>query len=375
MKKKRFSEEQIIGILREAQAGIPVKELCRKHGFSDAMFYNWRSKYGGMEVSDAKRLKALESENARLKKLLAESMLDKEALKVALSGKVLTPQAKRSAVAVMCDHTAISERRACRLVGVSRSVFRYQSATSDSEAVLRSRIIDLAQQRRRFGYRRIHALLRREGIIVNHKTVFRLYQAEGLAVRKRKRRQGVAVDREPLEVPAERNDVWSMDFVMDALADGRRLKMLTIVDDYTKESVDIVVDRSIPGAYVTRALDQAARFRGLPKAIRTDQGPEFTGKALDQWAYERGVQLKLIQPGKPTQNAFIESFNGRFRDECLNEHWFTSLAHARAEVALWRRDYNEDRPHSALGYLTPAEFAAGKRHNPSTAESPLEVID
>jgi putative transposase len=166
-----------------------------------------------------------------------------------------------------------------------------------------------------------------------------------------------------------------MDFVMDALADGRRLKMLTIVDDFTKEAVDIVVDRSIPGAYVTRVLDQAATFRGLPRVIRTDQGPEFTGKALDQWAYERGVQLKLIQAGKPTQNAFIESFNGRFRDECLNEHWFTSLAHARAQVAEWRKDYNQERPHSALGYQAPAEFAAGWRQLPSLGDQPFEIVD
>ena len=149
-----------------------------------------------------------------------------------------------------------------------------------------------------------------------------------------------------------------MDFVMDALADGRRLKMLTIVDDFTKESIDVVVDRSIPGAYVVRALERAVRFRGAPKAIRTDQGPEFTGRALDQWAYERGIELRLIEAGKPTQNAFVESFNGKFRDECLNEHWFGSLAEARAIVAAWRVDYNERRPHSALGYRTPAEYAA-----------------
>lgn len=275
----------------------------------------------------------------------------------------------------MRERTAISERRACRLVGISRSVVQYVPRSCEQREHLRQRIVDIAQERRRFGYRRIHALLRREGIAANHKTVYRLYQAAGLTVRKRRRRKGVAVDREPLELPSTPNEVWSMDFVMDALHDGRRLKVLTIVDDYTKEAVDIVVDRSIPGAYVVRILDQAARFRGLPKAIRTDQGPEFTGKALDQWAYENGVQLKLIQPGKPTQNAFIESFNGRFRDECLNEHWFSSLAHARAEVTKWRQDYNEARPHSALEYLTPSEFAARERLNPSAANSPAEVID
>lgn len=277
----------------------------------------------------------------------------------------------------MRSHTAISQRRACRLVGISRSVMRYKPSVAADEQALRDRITELAQQRRRFGYRRIHALLRREGVEANHKRVYRLYRAQGLAVSKRKRRKGVAVEREPLEVPTGPNEVWSMDFVMDALADGRRLKTLTIVDDFTKESIDIVVDRSIPGEYVTRVLEQAVRFRCAPRAIRTDQGPEFTGKALDQWAYAHGVQLKLIAPGKPTQNAFIESFNGRFRDECLNEHWFTNLAHARAEIARWRRDYNEHRPHSALGYMTPAEFAAQWRQetNPVDRLEYFELTD
>lgn len=258
----------------------------------------------------------------------------------------------------MREKTAISERRACQLVGLSRTVLHYAGRERAENEALRQRIIELAQTRRRFGYRRIGALLRREGCKANHKRVFRLYQEAGLAVRRRRKRHGVAVERERLTVPSRPNEVWSMDFVSDALAGGRRIKALTIVDDFTKESVDIVLDHGISGHYVTRVLDQAIRFRGVPGAIRTDQGPEFTGRALDQWAYRNGVQLKLIQPGKPTQNAYIESFNGRFRDECLNEHWFTSLAEARVLVAAWRRDYNEMRPHSSLGYQTPAEFAA-----------------
>lgn len=257
--------------------------------------------------------------------------------------------------------TAISERRACRLVGLSRSTLRYEPQQTEENAQLSARIVTLAQERRRFGYRRIHALLRRDGVQINHKRVYRLYRDANLAVRRRKRRKGVAVPRQPLSLPMRRNEVWSMDFVMDALANGRRIKTLAIVDDCTKEVIDLVTDFGISGQYVTRILDRAARFRGYPKAIRTDQGPEFTGRALDQWAYEHGVQLKLIQPGKPTQNAYIESFNGKFRDECLNEHWFLSLAHARAVIQTWRRDYNEQRPHSMLGYQTPAEVAEKKR--------------
>ncbi len=253
--------------------------------------------------------------------------------------------------------TGISERRACQLVGLSRSTLRYEPRRSACNEALSARIIELAQVRRRFGYRRIHVLLRRDGSEVNHKRVYRLYRKAELAVKRRKRRKGVAVPREPLLVPTQPNEVWSMDFLMDGLYYGRRIKILAIVDDCTKESVDLVADFGISGHYVTRVLDQAARFRGYPKAIRTDQGPEFTGKALDQWAYTHGVQLKLIQPGKPTQNAYIESFNGKFRDECLNEHWFMTLAHARAVIQEWRQDYNEQRPHSTLGYQTPAEMA------------------
>jgi putative transposase len=262
----------------------------------------------------------------------------------------------------MQSHTSVSERRACQLVGIARSTLRYEARRSQENDGLSDKIISLAQERRRFGYRRIHALLRREGIEANHKRVYRLYREAGLAVRKRKRRKGVAVPREPLVLPAQRNEVWSMDFVMDALSNGRRIKILTIVDDCTKEAIDLVPDFGISGQYVTRILDRAARFRGYPTAIRTDQGPEFTGRALDQWAYEHGVQLKLIQPGKPTQNAYIESFNGKFRDECLNEHWFRSLDHARAIIQEWRKDYNEQRPHSMLGYQTPAEVAKQLRN-------------
>ncbi|KUJ82701.1 transposase, partial [Microbulbifer sp. ZGT114] len=221
----------------------------------------------------------------------------------------------------MQSETTISERRACSLVGLSRASMRYQPQKA-VESNLSERIKAIALERRRFGYRRVHQMLRREGLHVNHKKVYRLYIQAGLAVRKRPKRKGVMVEPQPLELPEAPNEVWSMDFVMDAEANGRRIKCLTIVDDCTKECLDIPVARGISGLQVARTLDAIAAFRGYPKAIRTDQGPEFTSKALDQWGYENGVKLKLIQPGKPTQNGYIESFNGKFRDECLNEHWF-----------------------------------------------------
>ncbi|WP_371318608.1 IS3 family transposase [Vibrio fluvialis] len=359
--KKRFNEQQIIAILKEAEAGIPARELCRKHGISDATFYTWRKKYAGLDVSEARRLKALEDENARLKKLLAETLLDAEALKIALSPKVLTVEDKRKAVKVIQKSTQLSERRACLLVGIQRASLRYQPQANREDDKLQARIKELALERRRFGYRRIHRLLRREGFDVNHKRVYRLYCELGLTVSKRRRRKSQCVEREPLLLPSVPNHTWSMDFVMDALSNGRRIKCLTIVDDYTKECLDIPVATGISGDEVVITLESIAAFRGYPASIRTDQGPEFTGKALDQWAYQHGVILKLIQAGKPTQNAYIESFNGKFRDECLNEHWFRDLSHTRDLISLWRMDYNENRPHSALGYLTPSEFAATTR--------------
>jgi putative transposase len=263
----------------------------------------------------------------------------------------------------MQEKTAISQRRACSLVGLSRSVLSYRSEKQTNDTLLQHRLRELALERKRFGYRRLHVLLQREGTVVNHKKVYRLYREADLGVRRRKRRRGIAVTRQPLALPSRANQVWSMDFVMDALATGRRLKILTVVDDFTKESVLIEPAHSLTGDDVTELLDRVSQVRGYPQAVRTDQGPEFTCRAFDQWAYQRGVQPLLIQAGKPTQNAYIESFNGKLRDECLNEHWFRDLHDARTIISAWRRDYNEQRPHSALGYLAPAQFAASQRQN------------
>jgi putative transposase len=267
----------------------------------------------------------------------------------------------------------ISERRACGLVGLARTMLRRVVVEEPTKTSLRTRIIDLAYARRRFGYRRIHDLLRREGIHANHKKVYRLYRDAALSVRKRRRRKGVMIDRQALYVPTKPNEIWSIDFVMDALASGRRIKCLTIVDDFTRECLDIAVDYGISGGYVARVLETVSQFRGVPRAIRTDQGPEFTSRALDRWAYGCGVDLKLIAAGKPTQNAYIESFNGKFRDECLNDHYFRNLEHARAVIAAWRRDYNEARPHSGIGRIPPAEFAARFRSG-STNPRELRIV-
>ena len=215
----------------------------------------------------------------------------------------------------MCETTGLSQRRACRLTGLPLSTCRYEAQCPAAEAHLSGRITELALERRRFGYRRIWQLQRREDLRVNHKRVDRLYHPSGLGVKRRRRRKGLATERLPLLRPAAPNLIWSMDFVMDALATGRRIKCLTCVDDFTKECLTIITAFGMSGVQVTRILDSIAMFRGYPATIRTDQGLDFTCRALDQWAFERGVELSLIQPGKPTQNGFIESFNGRFRNE------------------------------------------------------------
>jgi putative transposase len=258
----------------------------------------------------------------------------------------------------MIDQCQLSERRACRLVGLSRTSWRTPPEPDEETQALSARIVELAHKRRRFGYRRIHDLLRAEGRQDNHKRVWRLYSEAKLAVRRRKKVKRPISERVTLSQASCPNEVWSMDFVMDSLANARRLKCLTVADDFTHESIDITVDHGISGGYVVRVLEQAARFRGYPRAIRTDGGPEFTSRAFLGWAHAKGVEHILIEPGKPTQNAYIESFNGKFRDECLNEHWFETLAQARAEIAAWRRDYNEVRPHSSCNRMPPAKFAA-----------------
>jgi putative transposase len=273
---------------------------------------------------------------------------------------VVTPSKRRIAVTEAREAAQLSERRACRFTGFSLSTQRYH-ARRPYEHELRQRLRELAEKRPRWGYRRLYVLLKREGCRRNRKLVQRLYREEGLSVRRRKRRRMAAVARSPMPSPLRENERWSIDFVRDTLADGRVFRGFTVVDDFTRECPVIEVDHSLPGERVARTLDRLSRERGLPKAIVCDNGPEFQGQVLDFWAHRHGVALSFIQPGKPVQNAFIESFNGKLRDECLNENYFTTLTDAKATIEAWRRDYNDTRPHSSLGDLTPTEFAMKKR--------------
>jgi len=269
---------------------------------------------------------------------------------------MVKPAARRRAVGFLQSEMGLSERRACRALGFRRSSHRY-APKRDDRASLRQDLRRLAAARPRYGYRRLHVLLGREGIQANHKLVHRLYREEGLALRRKQRRKRVAQERVPRPKVEAPNESWSMDFVSDMLVDGRRLRVLAVVDNCTREALVLEVDFSMSGEYVARRLDRVIGERGPPARIVCDNGPEFASRALDLWAYERGVKLAFIRPGKPVENAFVESFNGSFRDECLNQNLFLDIVDARQKVEAWREDYNSFRPHSSLADQTPREYA------------------
>ena len=287
-----------------------------------------------MTVSEAKRLKALEDENAKLKKLLAEHMLDMAAMKELLSKKMVTPAVKRDAVAHLKAHLGLSERRACQIAGADRKMVRYQSQHApDTE--LSGRLQDLANERRRFGYRRLFVLLGREGEASGINRIYRLYREEGLTVRKRKARCKALGTRAPILIEARANAPWSLDFVHDQFACGRRFRVLNVVDDVTWECLAAIPDTSISGRRVARELIALIERRGKPGMIVSDNGTELTSNAILKWCAEAKVDWHYIAPGKPMQNGFVESFNGRMRDEFLNETLFRNLAHARDRIAAW----------------------------------------
>jgi putative transposase len=260
-------------------------------------------------------------------------------------------------VSYIRESLGLSERKSCILVNISVSAYRYRPKEDNDEA-LRYRLRELAGQRKRFGSPRLHIMLKREKLVVNHKRTERIYREEGLALRRKKRRKGAAGVRVMIPAAVRPNEHWSMDFVSDSIVTGRRFRALTIVDNYTRECPAIEVDTSLGGARVVNVLERLSETRELPEVITIDNGPEFAGKALDEWAYRKSIKLNFITPGKPVENAYAESFNGRLRDECLNTNWFMNLKQARNIIEDWRRDYNEVRPHSSLKNMTPMEYAS-----------------
>lgn len=286
----------------------------------------------------------------------------------------MTPSKRREVVDAFKSR-GHAERRACLMASLQRSTCRYTSRKQD-DPKLTKRLRELAEERPRFGYRRLHALLRREGHAVNRKRVYRMYRAAGLAVRRRTRKKLRASRPAPPGPVTRPNERWSMDFVHDYLADGRRFRTFNVVDAFTRECFAIEVDTSLPSARVVGVLDKLVWQHDLPESLRVDNGPEFISTAMDAWAAQHGVKLDFIQPGKPTQNAHVESFNGHFRDECLAQARFPTLARARVEIEMWRVDYNEQRPHSSLGYETPKAFGLeARRSMPPSAGAAAAILD
>ncbi|MFI5091668.1 MAG: IS3 family transposase [Terriglobales bacterium] len=355
MSKSRHTEAQMIGALKQLEAGRKVEDVAREVGVSKHTIYAWKAKYGGMDVSEAQEAKQLRDENTRLKKLVVDLSLDKEMLKAVIGKKRVELVNQRADANWLRGKYAASERRVCGLMGMAVSSYRYQTTRCDEE--LRTRLVELAREKPRFGYRRLHVLLFRAGEAVNHKRVHRVYREAGLSIRRKKRKHCVRVG-QPLLARTAANQEWALDFVHDAVECGRAIRVLSVVDAYTRECLALEVDTSFASRRVTRVLEAIMAERGQPGSIRCDNGPEFTSRHFLAWGMEQKIEVVHIQPGKPTQNARVESFHGRLREECLNVSWFQNLFDAKRKIAAWRMEYNEERPHSSLGYLTPNEYAA-----------------
>ncbi|HEY2906249.1 MAG TPA: IS3 family transposase [Vicinamibacterales bacterium] len=356
MKKTRFTDEQMVTILREADEK-PVPEVAKKHGVSAQTIYAWRKHYGTLEPTDVKRLRQLETENGRLKKMVADRDLEIDVLKEINAKKMVGARVRRQQVAYARTR-GLSGRRACALLSVARSTVGYVSRLQVRDAPAVQAMRDLAGQYPRYGYRKIRIFLARQGHAMSPERTYRLWRQAGLQVPKRRPRRRVATSRPRPLPPTAINHVWAYDFVFDTCADGRSLKCLTVVDEFTRECLAIDVAGSIRSGRVIEVLTQLVSLHGAPRYLRSDNGPEFVATALLRWVQTVAIDPAFIDPGKPWQNGTDESFNGKFRNECLTVEWFRNRLEAKVGIEQWRRHYNEERPHMSLGDLTPVEFKA-----------------
>ena len=356
MRKGRFTEEQIVAIVREADRE-PVSVAAKRHGISEQTIYTWRKRFGSFEPNDVRRLRQLEAENARLKKLVAERDLEIEVMKEVASKKLVSVPARRRQVACSRER-GLPVRRACTLFSAARSALGYVSRKGAQDAPVIERIKALSAQYPRYGYRRIRIFLARDGYWMSIGRAYRLWQAAGVQVPRKRARKRVAACRPRPQAPTGPNQVWSYDFVFDRCANGQQLKCLTVTDEFTKQGPAIDVAGRIRSPRVIEVLSRLVSERGAPSFLRSDNRPEFVSRALLSWIVTQGIGIALIEPGKPWQNGVTESFNGKFRDECLSLESFRSRAEAKVIIESWQQHYNAVRPHSSLGYLTPNEFAA-----------------
>ncbi|WP_156968956.1 IS3 family transposase [Arenimonas metalli] len=347
--KKRFTDEQIIGILREAEVGaMSIKALCKKHNLTEQTFFRWRNKFGGLDVPDARRLKDLESENARLKRLVAEQMLVIDGMKEIGPKKMMTPSERRDTVQVLVRR-GLSQRKALRYLGLSRRIASYAPRQAAKDQAVAERLLAASPKVPRFGYRRMAAWLD-----LGEARVRRLWRQLGLNIPRRRPRRRRSGNDIRLPGAVRPNAVWSYDFVHDQMVDGRALKMLCVIDEYTRECLAIEVGASLRAQDVILTLSRLMRIYGKPAFVRSDNGAEFTAAKVMRWLRDAAIGPAFIAPGSPWQNGFVESFNGKLRDELLNREWFRSRAEAKVLIERWRQFYNEQRPHSAHGYKPPA---------------------
>ncbi|MDK9348310.1 IS3-like element ISAar43 family transposase [Propionibacterium freudenreichii] len=373
--RKRHTPEQVVRKLGQADRmladGSDIAAVCRELGVSEQTYYRWRNQYGGLKADDAKRLKELEKQNATLKRLLAEAELEKAALRELAGGKLLGPGRRRAAVDHLKRKLRVSERMACRLAGLSRSAYRRPlqgETTADPDLALRDWLRAYAKKHPRWGYRRAYHDARGEGWVVNHKKIQRLWREEGLRVPQRRRRKRVGSSTVDAPAAVAPNLVWAVDFQFDADEQGRPIKICSIVDEHTRECIGGLVERSITADRLTAHLEDLVAVRGAPAVLRSDNGPEFISDAMADWAGTR-TGLFYIPPGSPWHNGYVESFNSRLRDECLNINSFYSLLHAQVAIGDWKTEYNHDRRHSSLGYLAPVDYARQCTHQSETDDS------
>ncbi|MFT2010948.1 IS3 family transposase [Pontibacter sp. 13R65] len=376
MKKTRFTESQIIKAFKEHEGGRKAEDICRELNVSRATFYRWKSQYGGMEASEVKRLKELEEENARLKKMFADLSLNHEILKEVITKKGLGPWQQRQLTEEIISDYGLSVARACRLTGLARSQFYYRSRKDDAEVI--AALQELAAAHPTYGFRKLLAYLRRAGKAWNHKRVYRVYKLLQLNKKRRGRRRLPARVKQPLVKQAELNLSWSMDFMSDSLASGNRFRTLNVIDDCNREALAIEVATSISSKRVIRTLEQLIDWRGRPAAIRVDNGPEFTSADFTSWCREKEIGLHYTQPGKPMQNGYIERLNGSYRRDILDAYLFLELEEVRELTEQWMEEYNTRRPHEALGNLTPSEWplksSSGNMENCSPDTRPAQQV-
>ncbi|WP_142051284.1 IS3 family transposase [Achromobacter sp. SLBN-14] len=359
MKKSRFTDSQIIEAIKRVEAGLAVPELCRDLGISSATFYKWRSKYGGMDVSLMARMKELEAENARLRKMYVEEKLKAEIVTEALGKKVVRPSRRREMAQRAVQDRGVSIRMACEAFSVSQTCYRYVAKKDAENEEIANWLLRLTDNHRNWGFGLCFLYLRNvRGFGWNHKRVYRIYRELELNLRIKPRKRLVRQTPEPLTVPTNVNQVWSMDFMHDQLADGRSIRVFNVIDDFNREALGIEVDFSLPSERVIRTLKQIIGWRGKPLAIRCDNGPEYLSAAIVEWARAWGIKLEYIQPGKPQQNAYVERFNRTVRYEWLSQYHWEDLDHVQRIATQWMWSYNHERPNMALGGFTPKQRLA-----------------